>query len=567
MINYTQKGARVTGIDKKALRGAAVWLAVLCAMYTFFYYVHVPSYHVPTVAVNCIVLNALFLSWGLGVVRRFPQKQMRLHLLVFVASCVLLTLLRTAKYAFVTWDGALQRHLWYAYYAPFVFGPAALFNASTFLGKPDDAKAPKSRNAVYLVSSLISAGILSNDLHALAFRFAPGFTGWQTDYTYGPLYYTAAAWMLFCGVFMFVNAMRTAFSRRLVRTAWIPILILTAELAAGFLLFFANHKPPAFLYLIELPEYVCLCGIAFWESMAAARIIPGNKDYPELFAASSLRAGIADSGFRVQRVSENSVRPEPRELRRALGGAVELPDGSTLLKARPVRGGFFYWTEDISSMRQLDRELNETADYLNEENSAMRLAAEIDETRRRTAQKNSIYDRVTQALLPQLDSLRAWTDDLPRGENDFRARLQKIGVLLAYCKRYGNLLLQADEKDTLTGAELLPCFEESAKALKNAGVDCAVAVEPSVTMPVWEAAALYRWFETVIEQTLPSLGRVEVSLGGELCLDLRARLSREPEPSALEVLSRALSEARSLTADAAVRFTLRGSNGEDIVCE
>ncbi len=553
-------------MDKNILRGAAVWTAVLCAMYMISYYMYIPSYHVPTVTVNCIVLNALFLSWGLSVVRRFPQKQMRLHLLVFVVSCVLLTLLRTVKYAFVTWDGTLQRHLWYAYYTPFVFGPAALFNASTFLGKPDDADTPKGGIAVYLVSALLSVGILTNDLHALAFRFAPGFADWQTDYTHGPLYYTAAAWMLFCGVCMIVNAMRTAFSRRLVRTAWIPILVLAAAFAAGFLLFFADHRPPAFLALIELPEYVCLCGIAFWESMAAARIISGNKDYPELFAASSLRAGIADSSFRVRQVSENGVRPEPQELRRALGGAIELPDGSTLLKARPVRGGFFYWTENISSMRQLNRELDETADYLNEENAAMRLAAEIDETRIRTAQQNRVYDRVTQALLPQLDAISAWTDELPQDEDDFRARLQKIGVLLAYCKRYGNLLIQADEHTLLTGAELFPCFEESAKALKNAGVACAVSTDPSVTLPVREAAALYRWFETVVEQTLPVLGRVEVSLDGEPCLHLQAHLSREPEPETLDMLSRALREMQSETTDTAVRFSLRGPRGEEIVC-
>ncbi|MBQ7547221.1 MAG: hypothetical protein IJT41_09685 [Clostridia bacterium] len=535
-------------------------------MYILFDYLIIPSYHVPTVAVNCIVLNALFLSWGLGVLRRFPQKQMRLHLLVFVVSCVLLMLLRTAKYAFVSWDGTLQRHLWYAYYTPFVFGPAALFNASTFLGKPDDAKAPKSRSAVYLISSLISAGILTNDLHALAFRFAPGFAGWQTDYTHGPLYYTAAAWMLFCGVCMIVNAMRTAFSRRLVRTVWLPILVLTATFVGGFFIFFFGRQMPSFLSKMELPEYVCLCGIAFWESMAAARIISGNKDYPELFAASSLRAGIADSNLRVQRVSENGVRPEPQQLRRALGGTIELPDGSTLLKARPVRGGFFYWTENIASMRQLNRELNETADYLNEENAAMRLAAEIDETRIRTAQQNRVYDRVTQALLPQLDAISAWTDDLPQDEADFRVRLQKIGVLLAYCKRYGNLLLQADEKALLSGAELLPCFEESAKALKNTGVPCTVAVDPSVTIPVQEAAALYRWVETVVEQTLPALGYVGVSLDGAPCLHLQAQLSGKPEPETLDALSRALRETQSETAGTSVRFTLRGSNGEEIVC-
>ena len=553
-------------MDKNILRGAAVWTVVLCAMYMLFDYFVIPSYHLPTVAVDCIVLNALFLSWGLGVMRRFPQKQMRLHLLVFVVSCVLLMLLRTAKYAFVSWDGTLQRHLWYAYYAPFVFGPAALFNASTFLGKPDDAKAPKSRNAVYLLSSLISAGILTNDLHALAFRFAPGFADWQTDYTHGPLYYTAAAWMLFCGVCMIVNAMRTAFSRRLVRTVWLPILVLTAAFVGGFFLFFFGRKMPFFLGKIELPDYVCLCGIAFWESMAAARIISGNKDYPELFAASSLRAGIADSSFRVRQVSENGVCPEPQELRRALDGAIELPDGSTLLKARPVRGGFFYWTENIASMRQLNRELDETADYLNEENAAMRLAAEIDETRIRTAQQNRVYDRVTQALLPQLDAIRAWTDDLPQDEDDFRARLQKIGVLLAYCKRYGNLLIQADEHTLLTGAELFPCFEESAKALKNAGVACAVSTDPSVTLPVREAAALYRWFETVVEQTLPALGCVEVSLDGEPCLHLQAQLIREPKPETLDALARALRETQSETTDTAVRFTLRGPRGEEIVC-
>ena len=559
----------VTNIDKKTLRGAAVCLGVICAMYMVFHYVYLPSYHIPTVAISGIVLSTVFLSWGLSILRRFSQKQMRLHLLTFVASCVLLMLLRTAKFAFVSQNSALQRHLWYAYYIPFVFGPAALFSASMFLGKPDDAKTPKSQRAVYLISLLLSAGILTNDLHGLAFRFAPGFADWQNNYTHGPLYYLAAAWMLLCGLCMIANAMRTAFIRRPVKTAWLPILVLAAEFAGSFVMFIEEKRLPIFLTKMELQEYVCLSCIVFWESLVIARIIPDNNDYPELFAASSLRAGIADNTYRVQQISENGVRPAPEELRRALDGDVVLQNDDTLLKAHAVRGGLFYWTEDISALRQLNQALEETADYFEEENATMRLTAEIDESRRRTVEQNQIYDRVTQVLLPQLDALGAWIEVFPEEETAFCEALRKIGVLLAFCKRQSNLLLHTDDDPLLTGAELLPCFEESAKALRVAGVCCAVSVEPSVNLSTRNASVLYRWFETVVERMLPVLGSVAVSLCTEsdaTCIRMDAEPVRKTEPEMLSSLAQTLRETEQEVANANVRFALRVKHGEGFVC-
>jgi hypothetical protein len=221
---------------------------------------------------------------------------------------------------------------------------------------------------------------------------------------------------------------------------------------------------------------------------------------------------LADKDFCVQQASAAGVRPMPEQLRQAADGEAMLPDGNTLLKVRPVRGGWFYWTEDITELKHLQAELKDTADYLNEENAMLRVSAEIEEGRRRTAEQTKLYDRVTEAMRPQVDKLEQLLRELPEDENAFRETMKKAAVLVAYLKRRSYLLLLAGTRQYLTGEELALCFEESAKALHTTGVVCDVGTEEGLFIPSGDADKLYEAFETLVERTFGSLLSIRFSL-------------------------------------------------------
>ena len=512
-----------------------------------------------------IVLECVFLQWCFSAQRRFPQKQMRRNITLFVASFMLLGILTVTKYNFVFSGSTAARYLWYAYYLPFTFAPTFMMRASLCFGKADDYRLPKRWDLLFLPPALFSAGVLTNDLHQLAFAFPNGFDTWEQDYTHGVIYYLAVVWIALMVLSVCLLVIRSAFSRRLFKTAWLPALV-----AAVMLLYYTFYALPGdhpvfqfFRNMYPLSSFTCIVGIALWESFILARFVVSNRDYPAIFAASSLNAGLADNSFQVREISDRGVRPQPEQLQQAAkSGEVLLPDGDTLLKAQHVQGGWFYWTENIAELRRMREKLDETADYLNEENAMMRLSAEIDEGRRATALKTRLYDRVTESLRPQLEQLNTLLEHPSEDETAFRNMLKVCSVLLAYAKRRSYLLLEASQTPVFEKEELPLCLEESVRALRLADVECSFAAQPGLPVAADDAVKLYEAFESAVEAALPALASLAVSLtqsDGRTTLTLDAALTTEKPTPAMQT---AFVEAGRRLDGAGAGFVLRVGSRE-----
>lgn len=557
-------------ISKKGLRTLLVCFALVIGLSTVNQIKL--GVHFPGLLFSCLVLNSIYVAWGYSVFRRFPQKQMRFYMSLLVAAFVLLNLLRTAKYGFVQWDSPFQRYLWYGYYVPIIIGPLLVFRAALNIGKPNDYHASDGWNWLFLSAALLVCGVLTNDRHQLAFRFAPDFANWQSDYTYGPLYYAVVGWIGLLTLGVIVLAVRSTISRRLFKTVWLPLIVLAFStlFGLGYILGYIIDLGiiTRLLRVVNLPEYICICTMAFWESLVAARIVASNSGYPAAFAASKLHAGLADLHYQVRQTSAEDIRPTPEQLRGAKDGELLLPDGDTLLKVRPVQGGWFYWTEDIAELRQLNEALDNAAEDLAEENNMLRAIAEMEESRRKTAAQIRLYDSVYESLRPQLETLDKWMKTLPAEEEAFRIALHRMSVLLAYCKRRSSLLLQTEARPVLNSEEMQLCLTESAKALSLDGIACEIRVEPLWQASVQDAVVLYEAFETVLEPVLPVLDRITVEMesapGGGSVLRMTAKLKPEaPEQTQLERMRRISKEVQGKLEKISGRFvfTLKNAQG------
>ena len=530
--------------SKKALRTGLIYFALLlCAGFLSIYDLRF-QLGIPRHLIRAILENAIFLHWLFSVRRRFPQKQMRRYVTLFVAAFMILNLMTILKYEYTQQDSAVQRYLWYAYYITFVFGPLFMFHASLYFGKPDDYVISKRWNWMYLPPVLISVGVLTNDWHQLAFRFNSGLTHWNDDYSHGIFYHLAAFWMLAMLLGVIVLAVRTTRSRRLFKTAWLPLAVL-AVAALYRLEYTFLPGDQMWIQVYEFPEFVCLGSIAVWESFVIARTIVSNNNYPAIFAASSLRAGLADRDFQVRQTSAQAIRPSAQQLKTAVENDLLLPDGNTLLKVRPVQGGWFYWTEDIAELRRLREELNDTAEYLSEENAMLRLTAEIEEGRRKTAEKTKLYEDVTEVLRPQMKALLDLIKTAPEEEAAFQNMMQRAALMVAYAKRRSNLLLLAGTSPSFGGDELGLCLEESAKVLRLSGRPCEVSVDAGLSITSQTADRLYAAFEQAAELAFDCLSSLRVALHAaennrillELTLETQAKTQAPPLAALLQPLA------------------------------
>ena len=437
------------------------------------------------------------------------------------------SVLRIIKWDFVDYDGVVIRYVWYLFYVPIILIPVLNVRTMLYIDLPDDAERSRWWYLIYAPAVLMIAGILTNDLHEWAFRFPPDMVDWEQRYTYGPLYSVVAGWVALGVVAMLVITVRTCINRRLYRNFWVPAVVLCVGLVY-YLTYNAHDMPDkSFLQkMYEVSDMMGLFWILLWESLVVTRLIPSSGGYTNAFAASSLRAGLANETFVPIQVSSTGVRPMPEQLRAAVNSETALPDGNTILKARSVRGGWFYWTEDVRALRELSAALEDTADYLSEEHAFLQQTAQIEEEHRRTIHRTELYDNIAQKIRPRLQLLETMLSDVPEEEEAFCGLLKRAAVVYAFLKRYPTLLLLADEETPADSTELLRCLNESANVLRQMGVQCETSVDPEITLSGETAADVYELFEAVIEEDMTNMTAVSVTLqnvNGQFELDIAIR--------------------------------------------
>lgn len=477
----------------------------------------------------------LIVSWAVFVSRRFISDRIRKMLVSMSVFLLFYILIRTVKYRYIgnTHETCL-RYLWYCYYLPQIFAPLISFVTACTVGRPEDKKLSRGWWVAFFVASLLAVGILTNDFHQFAFRFNEDMVNWETDYSYGFLFYAVTAWIYF---FIFASIIVLCYKCKVAsikRRAWLPFIWL--PIGTFLVVYLAVEKIVGFDSIFELPEIHCFILTAIWESCIKIGLIPCNTGYSEYFSNSSLSAQIADSENRVVYRSQKAVNITEKQMEQAKSSPV-LISKNTVLHSNTVSGGNVFWTEDLTAVNDMNRELQEIGERLSEESDLLRAENEIKEQKARIAEQNRLYDSIAVQLKPQLDEIAR----LLENENDFEKNIRLVCVLNCYVKRRANLALLADSCKYIDSRELYLSIRESAEYIKLCSVssfvnfsgDCAALSEHILlAFDIWQF-----WIESgltsltaVMADIFAEEGSILMKLsldGGVICVcgeSLRKRL-------------------------------------------
>ena len=130
-------------------------------------------YVVSHIVVLMIYLGIL-VSWGSSVYDRIVNRSIRRHLIVLVCLMMLWMLTRTLRLTVFDHVFPVGQWCWYAYYISMILIPQLCLFAAKYIGRPEEYRLPKKWYLMYIPSVLLILGILTNDLHQLAFRFHLG---------------------------------------------------------------------------------------------------------------------------------------------------------------------------------------------------------------------------------------------------------------------------------------------------------------------------------------------------------------------------------------------------------
>ena len=443
-----------------------------------------------------LIYIGLAMAWGFSISRRSLHRNDRRWLLLGCTMAVLWLFLRAVKYRFFS-DDTITRHLWYLYYVPQILAPLFSLFAALQLGRREGDALSRKWYLLFIPAALLIGGILTNDLHQMAFRAAPGAVTLEADYTHGRVYYLAMTWivalLLATGIIVYRKC-RVSESRRY---AWVPLCVFLG----GFVLCalsFANtytfHK---------MPECFCLTFAAFWESCLQVGLIPTNGYYRYFFSESTVAAQIVDGQGRPVYRAQNAPDLTPAQLDAAAREAILL-NADTRLQSAPVQDGRVYWVEDISKINRIQGQLAEINARLSEENELIQAENELKRQRAQTEEKNRLMDEMIALVRPQLHQINRLL------EEESVQNLKHVCLLGAYVKRRVNLALICDKKAAVLADELAHCIRESLTYLTQYGAVCTLHQDGRGDVNSRDVQTAYDFFEDCLETALPTLSALMV---------------------------------------------------------
>lgn len=447
---------------------------------------------------------SILVVWCISLYRRLMNPQIR-HILVCTGALMALWLIaKTVKYEFlVSATHPIGRYLWYSYYIPMLLIP--LFGLFTvhYIGKPENHQMPKWMLSFLGLAVGLIVLVMTNDLHQLVFRFDNGFTNYDSDYSYGFLYFILMAWYILLSLYFVISLLRKCRVPGSKKVQKLPLFI-----ALGGVVFWIIYVMK--LISVDLTVIDCLIIASLLESAIQVGMIPSNTNYGDIFRITTVPIQVVDSHYNPHYVSEGALPVSEEQISLSKEGAVNL--GNTLLNSAPITAGHVVWQDDIQKINAVHQQLHDAREQLSEEGVLIQAETEIKEKRAKAEEQNRLYDRIAREVEPKLNKADQLLCRIEKEPEHTHSLLAKVCVIGSYIKRRGNLLLLGEESNQINATELEYCIRESLENLKLGGVYTALISDCKDKLPLEHIVAVYDFFEIMIERLLDDVTALMVNL-------------------------------------------------------
>lgn len=449
-----------------------------------------------------VIYIGLLGFWAMSVYDRIVSKTIRRYLITLVGLMMIWLLMRTLRFTVFYYVYPIGRWCWYAYYIGMILIPQVCFMAAKYIGKPEEYRLSKLWYLMYIPSLTLLLGILTNDLHQLAFRFHLGYeVGWD-HYQRSYLHYVAVVWIFACIAMMIAVLLRNCRIPETRKTIWLPV----AMLGVGVLYSVLYAVDSDLFGFIEVTAALCFTVVAIWESCIKTGLIQSNSYYEELLKCSGIGATVVDGDLVVHYRSDDAANLSKDQMRAAVQAPVML-DGGIRLSGSRIRFGYTFWQEDISDLLEILGELKELREELKDSNVVSMRNYQMDKKIRALAEKNRLHDELHRQTAGQIDLLNDWLTGLSEAESEDTKRelLRRIVVVGTFLKRRNNLVLVSEQDGMIKVEELDLSIKEMMKNLQIAGVNCAASVQLEGDIPSDVVMRLFDFYEYVLEKSFDGL--------------------------------------------------------------
>lgn len=461
-----------------------------------------PALYIISHMLVLMIYLGILVSWGVSVYDRIVNKSIRRYLMALAALMILWMLARTLRHTVFLFVYPFGMWCWYAYYISMNLIPVLCLFAAKYIGKPEEYQLPKKWKLLYIPSLILIIGILTNDLHELAFRFHMGYeAGWDV-YHRGILYYVATAWIFTCIAITIVEFVKRCRIPGIHKVVWMPITML--GIGVTYTILYAIDSD--LFSFIEMTAALCFTVVAIWESSIRTGLIQSNTHYNELLKHSGLGVAVVDKDYTVHYRSDDALPLTIGQMKSAEQTPVMLSSGIRVSSSE-IRGGHALWQEDLSELQDVLDELKELREELKDSNAVSMQNYQMGKQIRALAEQNRLHDELHKQTAHQINLLNDWLKQLidTNDADQKRELLRRIVVVGAYLKRRNNLILVDEQDGMIREEELRLSLDEMMRNLQLAGINCACAVEFERDLPTNVAMKLFDFYEAVVENAFDGL--------------------------------------------------------------
>lgn len=443
-----------------------------------------------------LIYMSIVTLWVASVLRRSMQKG--ISYAAFFAGIILngWALVRLIKYQIIISD-SLSRYLWYSYYIFQLSLPLVILWMAWAVDKPEkETFPPKWWRILSIFIGLLIILVFTNDLHGLVFQLDLNRPDWGINYSYSFGYY----------IILFVCMMNIAI-------AFLILLMksLNSPRKKGFILPLGvfilfgvyNYKyiiRDPFIYETDLTIVTGVFAMLMFEACIRSGLIPVNSRYIDIFKRSPLRIQILNKNRELAMASAMAIPINKDTIEKVIASSPcpILQEDRSLLFANEIPGGYALWSEDVSKIHQVYREIQQSTEKLRGANIIL---AEEEKIKRAVNEKNAkkqLMEQLEDEIAENIEKLSSMIENLEGSEN----RLMEttgVALLLCYIKRRCNLFFKEKEMHKTEADELIMYMDELCEIAKYSNVQIVIANGLQGRLPIRYATLFYDFYYTIVD--------------------------------------------------------------------
>ena len=454
-----------------------------------------------------IIFFLLVFIWCYSINSRIVKKTIRIKLIIISSLIILWFLLRYIKYECFNDDNIVSRHLWYLYYVPQCLVPPIALIAILELTGKDCCKLNKLFYIIFVPSIMLIVLILTNDLHQLAFSFKENFQNFSSDYNHEVVYYITISWMILVVLSFLVILFFKCSVSSCKRKIWIPFVVFVSCMLISFLCYYFATQS------YKVPELISFSFIILMESCICIGLIPSNKNYKNFFATSNVSSAITDLSIHPVFYTNKNINASKNKYQEAILNGNVLIDKNTMLSCYAISAGYVFYTEDLSSINELLKELSIINEQLQDESELIAYENKLKAKKAKILQQNHLYSKIFDVCADTINLINENLETIDKNnDKEFKQCLHIACVYLAYVKRRSNLEIISSQHKSIDICEISFSIKESLSYLSDCGVNTSFIGVSDIKIDSKIGVLLYDFFHECVKSSLPTLSNLLVKI-------------------------------------------------------